>query len=302
MKTINIGTPQDLQELLYAILKDEEVKIGDIKPIPYALTFQGDRFKVVDGYISSDFADYLVDFRREYKNFLSAALGRPKAKEVDVLFKVENGSIKLDFLNDFPQKFWMRINTMVCNTFASIAIVGLLGYFGHSSFKDNLEFQEKQLQANLQKEAFDVAKEAIKAVSENTKLEKAKNKPIQNVLKNLSAGEVLQIGEGSEALKLQVIDSDKFAYDEDADDVTLEYHESFTIHGFTKEKYGWKLSIKAQAKDSKLTRKFWADSKLTPADNIKLFKNADNGEAKKLKVTVVKNKNDIKEAYITSIE
>lgn len=60
--------------------------------------------------------------------------------------------------------------------------------------------------------------------------------------------------------------------------------------------------MKLKATDIKFKpRQFWALSKLAPEDNMKMFGYADNADIKKITVSIVKNRDKIKEAYITAI-
>lgn len=306
MKEImNISSEKDLEELLLAIIQNKEVEIGEVKPIPFTLKFKGENFKVKNGYISADFADLLVTFKKDYREFLVNTLGKSKAREADILFKVEDGSIELDFLNDLPTEFWEFINKMSGTEITVTVIISILAYFSHKSWKDYLdnkrELLTKQLESTNNKEALNVANNAIDTLRDNRKLELRKNRPIKQAIEMLSEEDELEIKNDTQILDTySKDDSSKFIYDEEENDVTNTYTDTFLIKGFTKEAYGWNIKIQSTNKEAK-PRSFWATSKLLPKNNIELFKHADDGTTLKLKVAVVKNKGKIKEAYISDI-
>lgn len=305
MQKIDIASQKDLEVLLDAIMSGEKFEIGEIKPIPFVLRFSGDRFKVQDGYISAEFAETLVSFKREYRNFLVRSMGKTKAKEVDILFKVEDGSIQLDFLNDLPQEFWNLVGKMDGTQLTITAVIALIGYFSNTAWKTYLQNQKEKLDitasAGTSKEALDVAHKAIDALMMDKKLEASKNKPINQALSTLKEGEALAISDnGNLPIIYQAKDADRFSYNEEEDDVNINLSEDFAITGFEKKPYGWDLHLKAISKETK-PRSFWATSKLSPDDNIKLFHAADKGETKNISAVVVTNRDKIKEAYITAI-
>lgn len=305
MQKINISSQKDLEILLDAIILGENFEIGEVKPIPFVLRFSGDRFKVQDGYISAEFAETLVSFKREYRNFLVRSIGKTKAKEVDILFKVEDGSIQLDFLNDLPQEFWNLVGKMDGTQLTITAVIALIGYFSNTAWKTYLQNQKEKLDitvsAGTSKEALEVAHKAIDALMMDKKLEASKNKPINQALSTLKEGEALAISDNNNfPIIYQAKDANRFSYNEEEDDVNINLSENFAITGFEKKQYGWGLHLKAIAKETK-PRSFWATSKLSPDDNIKLFHAADQGETKNLSAVVVMNRDKIKEAYITAI-
>lgn len=304
-KIMNISSEKDLEELLLAIIQDKEVEIGEVKPIPFTLKFKGENFKVKNGYISADFADLLVTFKKDYREFLVTTLGKSKARDTDIQFKIEDGSIELGFLNDLPKEIWEQINKMSGRQISITIIIAILGYFASSSWKDSLDHREKvlekQLQADTNKEALSIAKESIQLLKENKKLELRKNRPMKQAIEMLSEEDELEIKNDSQSLDTySKDDSSKFIYDEDENDIPSTYTDTFIIKGFTKEAYGWNIKIQSTNKEAK-PRSFWATSKLLPENNIKLFQHADDGTTLKLKVAVVKNKGKIKEAYISDI-
>ena len=306
MKEImNISSEKDLEELLLAIMQNKEVEIREVKPIPFTLKFKGENFKVKNGYISADFADLVVTFKKDYREFLVNTLGKSKAREADILFKVEDGSIELDFLNDLPAEFWECINKMSGTEITVTVIISILAYFSHKSWKDYLdnkrELLTKQLESTNNKEALNVANNAIDTLRDNRKLELRKNRPIKQAIEMLSDEDELEIKNDTQILDTySKDDSSKFIYDEEENDVTNTYTDTFLIKGFTKEAYGWNIKIQSTNKEAK-PRSFWATSKLLPKNNMELFKHADDGTTLKLIVAVVKNKGKIKEAYISDI-
>ncbi len=142
-----------------------------------------------------------------------------------------------------------------------------------------------------------MAKKSIELLSADKKLEAAKNKPIKQILDSLSEDEYLLV----EGARYTQADSDKFSYADDADDVTIDMTDDFKVTGFEKRSYGWDLHLKAESKDVK-PKSFWATSRVAPLENIKLFESADRGDAKKLKISMTKNRDKIKEAYIIGVE
>lgn len=302
---INIESREDIEKLLFAIIQNKEVTIGDVKPIPFAFRFKGERFQLKDGYISADFADLLVSFKKDYRDFLAKTVGKNKAKEVEILFKIENGSIKLDFLNDIPSEAWELVGKMDGTQLTVTVVIAILAYFSHKSWKDFLDNKKEimiaQLSATNNTQALKIATDAIDLLKENKKLEVSKNRPIKNALAILKENEELEISNSTTTpITYKKEDIDKFEYDEEEDDTTHTYKETFIIKGFTKEHYGWNIKIEFTDGSHK-PKTFWANSKLLPADNIKLFQNADNGTNRKLEVVVVKNKDKVKEAYISNI-
>jgi len=301
MKKLDINSCEDLERLLFAIINKEEFELGEVSPIPFALKFSGERFALKDGYISADFADTLVSFKREYRSFLALSVGKTKAKNAEVLFKVEGGSIKLDFLNDIPSEVWEIIGKMDGSQLATTIIIAIIGYFSNKSWQQYLEHKKQELETKVNSditvEALAVAKKSIEILENNKKLEAAKNKPIKQAIDSLQDGEALSIGEE----RYTATDSVSFAYNEEVDDVVLEFIDDFMVTGFEKRVYGWDLHLKAQSKDAK-PKVFWATSKVAPNENMKLFTSADKGDIRKLKVSMVKNKDKIKEAYIINIE
>lgn len=305
MQKIDITSQKDLENLLDVIMSGEKFEIGEVKPIPFVLRFSGERFKVENGYVSADFAETLVSFKREYRSFLVRSIGKSKAKEVDIFFKVEDGSVQLDFLNDLPQEFWNLVGKMDGTQLTITAIIALIGYFSNTAWKTYLQNQKEKLEitasAGTSKEALAVAHKAIDTLMMDKKLEASKNKPINQALSTLKEGEALSISSGvSSPETYQAIDADRFAYNEEEDDTNIEMSENFTIIGFEKKSYGWDLKLKAVSKETK-PRSFLATSKLTPLENIKLFEAADKNEIKNLNAVVVINRDKIKEAYITAI-
>lgn len=309
MQKIDITSQEDLEKLLDVIMLGEKFEIGIIEPIPIVLRLAGERFAVQDGYISAEYAENLVTFKREYHNFLANTIGKNKAKSAEILFKIEDGSIKLDFLNELPKELWETVEKVVgkmeSKHLAVTIVLSLMAYFAYSSWQDYLSYKKEELQVtaktDTEKEAMKIASKAIDALMEDKKLEAAKNKPINQLLSKLQDGEVLEIGnKGKKPAVYKASDISKFSYNDEIDDVTVTLTENFTITGFEKKPYGWDLHIKAISKETK-PRTFWATSKLTPDDNIKLFHAADQTETKNFTVTIVKNRDKIKEAYITAI-
>ncbi len=135
MKKLDINSCEDLERLLFAIINKEEFELGEVSPIPFALKFSGERFALKDGYISADFADTLVIFKREYRNFLVSAVGKTKAKNAEVLFKVEEGSVRLDFLNDIPDEVWRLVDKMDGTQITATVIIAIIGYFSNKSWQ-----------------------------------------------------------------------------------------------------------------------------------------------------------------------
>lgn len=305
MQKIDITSQKDLENLLDAIISGEEFVLGEVKPIPLVLRLSGDRFKVEDGYISADYAESLVSFKREYRNFLVKTLGKSKSEDADILFKIEDGSIKFDFLNELPKEVWGLVEKMDSKQITITMIVALMAYFSHTSWQDYLQNKKETLQISTQAEtskaALAVANKAIDALMIDKKLEASKNKPINQILSKLEEGETLEIGEkGKEPARYKAADVSKFSYNDEVDDTNINLTEDFAITGFEKKPYGWDLHLKAISKKTK-PRSFWATSKLSPDDNIKLFHAADKGETKKISAVIVMNRDKIKEAYITSI-
>ncbi|RXJ81041.1 hypothetical protein [Arcobacter sp. F2176] len=302
---INIESKQDLEKLLLAIIEDKEIEIKEVKPIAFNLRFKGEKFKVNNGYISADFADLLVTFKKDYREFLVTTIGKSKARETEIFFKVEDGSIQLDFLNDLPKEIWEQINKMTGKQISITLIIAILAYFSSSSWQNYLDTQKETLKIYLdsknKSDAFEIASNAIDILKENKKLEVRKNRPIKTAIEMLSTNEELEIQTDETKKELyNETDAEKFAYDEEEKDTITKYNESFNIKGFTKETYGWNIKIESHNKEMK-PKTFWATSKLLPENNIKLFEDADNNKARKLEVTVVKNKGKVTEAYITNL-
>lgn len=301
MEKIDIASKEDLEKLLYAIIDGKKVTLGEVKPIPFALRFKGERFKVVDGYISADFADILVTFKKDYRSFLALTTGKARARDAEILFKVEDGSIQLDFSNFIPEEILTEVLNKVDGTQITITfIIALIGYFSHSAWKNYLENKKQEITAkqvtdanNNQKE---VALKAIEALSKNRKIEVAKNRPMRNAIALLGANEALEVSD----VDITTEDIEEYNYSEEVDDITVVITDNFTIHGFEKKAFGWEMKLKATDIKSK-PRQFWALSKLTPEDNMKMFGYADNADVKKITVSIVKNRDKIKEAYITVI-
>lgn len=305
MQKIDITSQKDLENLLDVIISGEKFEIGEIKPIPIVLRLSGERFKVQDGYISAEYAENLVSFKREYHNFLVKTLGKNKVKDAEILFKIDDGSIIMDFLNELPSEVWGLVEKMDSKQITISLIIAISAYFADSSWQSYLQNKKEMLQISTQadtsKEALEVANKAIDALIIDKKLETAKNKPINQILSKLEEGESLSIsGNGKKPEIYKASDASKFSYNDEVDDININLTEDFTITGFEKKSYGWDLHLKAISKQTK-PRSFWATSKLTPADNIKLFHAADKGETKNLSAVVVMNRDKIKEAYITAI-
>lgn len=304
-KTIDITSKEDLNSLLLAIITGDKVQIGEVKPIPFVLRFKGETFKVQDGYISADFADFLVTFKKDYREFLVRTIGKTKARDTQILFKVEDGSIQLDLLNELPQEFWELVGKMDGTQLTITAIVAILGYFSHKSWKDYLDAKKEMLQTRLANDtniqAIQIATDAIELLKSNKKLEVAKNRPIKQAISMLTEKDTLEfLSEEEQMPSYTQKDEESFSFNEEEDDVTTTHKGIFAIKGFTKETYGWNIKVESSLKTCK-PRTFWAVSKLDPRKNIELFKNADDNTSRELEIVLVKNRNLLKEAYIVSL-
>ena len=303
MKNITISSVKDLEDLLEVVLKGEQFKIDEIKPIPYELHFYGEKFKIKDGYISAEFADFLATFRKEYKNFLVASLGKSKVSEVEVFFKVEDGCVELDLLNAIPKEVWGLFEKMDGTQLSYIFIISIIGFFSTKAWKDYLENQKHKIETTeaneTNKKSLEVATKAIEALGKKPKLEKAKNKPMKEALEMLAPGDTLKIHTekaAAPAVEYNSNDVSKFDYIEEFEETTSTLTDTFEVKAFEVIQDGWRIKLR-----STLLNTFHAISQLDPKDNTKLFQAADDKEKINLSVRLIRQGKEIKEAYIQSI-
>ncbi|DAB40784.1 MAG TPA: hypothetical protein CFH81_00310 [Sulfurovum sp. UBA12169] len=296
MRTIDISSSKDLSDLFDAIISGEKVQVGDVKPIPFVLHFKGEKFKVKDGYISAEFADFLSTFRKDYKLFLENTFGKSKVEDVEVLFKVEDGSIELDMLNDLPAEVWGVIGKMDGLQVTTLGIIALLGFFGTKAWKDYLDTQKHKIETTeaneTNKKALEVATKAIEELGRKPVLEKAKNRAMKEAIGLLGVGDTLELSDGTLST-YDMNDVETFNYVEVYEPKETIIEDTYTIKGFDKINDGWRVKLRSQ-----LLNTFVAVSLLDQRDNAKLYQAADDGEDIALKVRVVREGKTIKEAYI----
>lgn len=301
MNTFKIEIPSDISKAIALLQEDENAIIEFADKLPFSFQFSGERFKSESQYVSAEIAEVLTAYRREYLNFLSEITGKKIPRDVDVYFKVRRESFDFDTLNDIPKELKEAVAKMDSKHLMFTILFGTAAYFGNASWKDTLDTElaivKAQKEQSTNEKALEVAMSAIETLRSNTKLERAKNKPVQLALKKLQNDESLAIGSIEQPQKYSSEQTEEFNYEAQDAAVDSTITDAFFIKGFERLKTGWKVKVRNEKLNT-----FYVISHLTPKENARLFQAAEDDLKLTLKVTISKQDKKIVEGHILSIE
>lgn len=308
-KIIDIRTVDDLKIIKEAILNNIEFELGEIKPIPFKLKLTGGRFEDYNPKFIDKFVARAVIIEQEnYEKVLKEIEKLYNIKipeELKVLkFELEKGSLEL--LTELIGLAEVLKNMeSIHQLYAILGIAGgWFSYLGFSKFLDSkrneLEVKSREVMQNLHGEeqtryldTINNVVEALKDVSNNSNLQKAINKPKQDIANMLKDDEFLGINDNTQD-KITKNDTSKFNFIEP----TIEDIEEEIIDFYTIDNY----QFRSPEKNFKLSgiSKEINSLPISAEKRIKIITKAEAQEPVKLKLKFIKNglTNKIKQAFI----
>jgi len=305
----NITSVEDIQHIHEAILKNEQVEIGEIKPIHFKIKLDGGRFtnydpKFIDKFVAITILSQQANYEKMLKEIEKQYNVKIPDKSKLLKFELEKGSLEL--LTELPALMEVFKNMeSIHQLYAVLSIAG--GWFTYLGFSKYMENQQKEIELKSQEklkeldgeerkrysETVNKALVSMKEIANNVTLQKVINKPKEDLSTNLEANEVLTFNNDTEH-KITNNSSQSFAYiPPQVDDIEEEIEDTYTIanyHFKSEEKYFKLDGI------SKL-----ANSLAMPAaKRIKLLSKAEKQESVKLKLKIIRDglSKNIKQIFI----
>jgi len=306
---LNIETAEDIQRVQEAILNNEDFELGEVKPIHFKLKLDGGRFQDYDPrFIDKFVAKTILSQQANYEKFLKEIEKQYNVKISDeaklLKFELEKGS--LDLLTDLLGL--MEVFKSMESIHQLYAVLGIAGgWFSYMGFGKYLEHKKAELETKSKEVAnrlsgeeqeryldtINKTVEAMKEISKDVTLQKAINKPKQDIAAMLEDGEVLIINDDTQH-KITKDKVDEFeVVPPVVDDIEEEVEDIFTISNYyfrSKEKYFKLDGIPVNANSLPMPA----------AKRMKIITKAEAQQPVKLKLKIIKDglTEKIKEVYI----
>lgn len=306
---LNITSIEDIERVKEAILNNEDFELGSVEPIPFKLKLNGGRFKNYDiKFIDKFVASTVISEQENYEKVLKEIEKLYNVKipnELKILkFELEKGS--LDLLTELIGLSEVFKNMeSIHQLYAVLGIAGgWFSYLGFSKYLDNkkyeLEIKSKEtaqkLSGDEQAKYLDTINksiEAMKDISNNINLQKAINKPKQDIASMLKDDETLIINNDT---NYKITYSDTISFNICplvVDDIEEEIEEMYHIGNYyfrSPEKY-FKLDG-IQTLINSLP--------LSPEKRIAIIHKAESQKSVRLKIKFIKDglTNKVKQAFI----
>jgi len=305
---LNIETAEDIQRVQEAILNNEDFELGEVTPIQFKLKLNGGRFhdynpKYVDKFV----ARAILSQQANYEKFLKEIEKQYNVKipeEAKLLkFELEQGSLDLMTLLDLVEVF--KNMESIHQLYAVLGITG--GWFSYMGFSKYLEHKKAELETKSKEvserlsgeeqerylDTINKTVEAMKEVAKDVTLQKAINKPKQDIAAMLEDNETLTINDDihHKITKNKVDDYDVVL--PQVDDIEEEVEDIFTVSSYYFRSDDKSFKIDGITKN--------ANSLTMPAaKRIKLITEAEKLNSVKLKLKIIKDglSEKIKEVYI----
>lgn len=308
-KILNITSIEEIEKVKEAILNNESFEIGEIKPIPFKLKLDGGRFenynpKFVDKFVARAILTEQENYEKVLKE-IEKLYNIKIPEDLKVLqFELEKGSLELlTELVGLAEVF--KNMESIHQLYAVLGITGgWFSYLGFSKFlesrKSELEIKSKEITQTLQGEeqaryldTINKTVEALKDISNNTNLQKAINKPKQEIASMLNEDESLSINDNTHD-KIRKINTNKFDFvapvAEDLEEEIIDFYNIDNYFFRSQEKY-FKLSGISTLINS---------LPMSAEKRIKIISKAESQESIQLKIKFIKDglTNKIKNAYL----
>lgn len=209
----DITSIDDIERIQDAILNNEEVEIGDIKPIHFKIKLSGGRFenynpKLVDKFV----AQAILSQQANYEKFLKEIEKRfhvrisPEAKLLK--FELQSGSLEL--LTDMIALMEVFENMeSIHQLYTMLGVAG--GWFTYLGFGRYMEIKKEEIQLKSQEKSKELsgkeqekyldtinkAFDSITEIANNAVIQKAINKPKQDIANMLQDGESFALNNDS---------------------------------------------------------------------------------------------------------
>lgn len=305
----NITSVKDIQRIQEAILNNETVEIGEIKPIHFKLKLDGGRFenynpKFIDKFVAKTILSQQTNYERFLKE-IEKQYNVKISKEAKLLkFELEKGSLEL--LTDLLALTEVFKNME--STHQLYAVLGIAGgwlsYLGFGKYMEKMQHElEVKSQEKLKEldgkekenylQTINKTIEALKEVALNPELQKAINKPKQELSAMLEDDEVLTLNDDT-SHKITNSSASSFEYvAPQVEDIEEEVEGTYTICSYyfrSEEKY-FKLDGIAKNANS-LT--------MPAAKRLKLLSKAEEQKPVTLKLKIIKDglSKNIKQIFI----
>lgn len=308
-KVLNITNIDDIKRIEEAILNNENFEIGEIKPIHFKLKLDGGRFENYDPrFIDKFVAKTILSQQSNYEKILKEIEKQYNVKipsETKLLkFELEKGS--LDLLTDLAALVEVfKGMESIHQLYAVLGITGgLFTYMGFGKYidykKHELETKSKETANKLSGEeqeryleTINKSVEAIKEISQNVVIQKAINKPKQDIADMLEHNETLTINDDTkhEITKAKANEFDVIP--PQIDDIEEEIEDLYNISTYyfrSDEKY-FKLDGISEKANS---------LPMPPKKRMKIITKAEAQKTVKLKLKIIKDglTEKIKAVYI----
>lgn len=306
---LNITSIEDIERVKEAILNNEDFKLGEVKPIPFKLKLTGGRFenynpKFIDKFVARAVLTEQENYEKVLKE-IEKLYNVKIPEELKVLpFELEKGSLEL--LTELVGLSEVLKNMeSIHQLYAVLGIAGCwFSYLGFSKFldfrKNELEVKSREVMQNLQGEeqaryldTINKTVEALKDVSNNSNLQKAINKPKQDIANMLEDDESLGINDDTQN-RIRRTNTNNFDYvapvTEDIEEEITDFYIIDNYHFRSNEK-SFKLSGISKEVNS---------LPISAEKRIKIITKAEAQESVKLKLKFIRDglTNKIKQAFI----
>jgi hypothetical protein len=306
---LNITSIEDIERIKEAILNNETFELGEVKPIPFKLKLTGGRFenynpKFIDKFVARAVLAEQENYERVLKEIEKLYNVRIPAELKVLQFELEKGSLEL--LTELVGLAEVLKNMeSIHQLYAVLGIAGgWFSYLGFSKFldsrKNELEVKSREVMQKLHGEeqsryldTINKTVEALKDVSNNSNLQKAINKPKQDIANMLEDDESLGINDDTQN-RIRRSNTNNFDFVAPVtEDIEEEIIDSYTIdnYQFRSPEKNFKLSGISKEINS---------LPISAEKRIKIITKAEAQESVKLKLKFIKDglTNKIKQAFI----